>query len=184
MRRSPDFPGARARARRIAEMIRVDHAGEYGAVQIYRGQQAVFARSPATAHAAALVADMEAGEAEHLATFDRLIAARKVRPTLLAPIWRAAGYTLGAATALMGEKAAHACTAAVEEVIEQHYAEQAADLDDDPELAKLVTEFAADERGHRETALSEGAEQAPGYQALSAIIKLGCRAAIKISEKV
>ena len=91
--------------------------------KIYRGQRAVFDRIEGKAHAARLIAEMEAGEAEHLRTFDRLIAERGVRPTLMAPLWRVAGFGLGAATALMGEKAAHACTAAVEEVIEDHYAQ-------------------------------------------------------------
>jgi 3-demethoxyubiquinol 3-hydroxylase len=184
-RQTPPMPGETAHTRRIDEMIRVDHAGEFGAVQIYRGQRAVFGRAGATARVAALVAKMEAGEEEHLETFDRMIAERGVRPTLMAPLWRAAGFGLGAATALMGEKAAHACTAAVEEVIEQHYARQSQALgEDDPELRDIIDRFRADETAHKETALSEGAEEAPGYPVLSALIKFGCRAAIRISEKI
>jgi len=183
--RAVSMPGEGAAERRLEEMVRVDHAGEFGAVQIYRGQRAVFAHSPNTAHAAELIAEMEAGEQEHLRTFDRLIAERRVRPTLMAPVWRLAGFGLGAATALMGEKAAHACTAAVEEVIEQHYAKQAAELGgDDPELKELVVRFREEELAHKDTAISEGAEQAPGYPVLSALIKFGCRAAIRISEKI
>ena len=112
MRPHPPMPGEDVRERRLAEMIRVDHAGEYGAVQIYRGQRAVFGKSESKSHAARIIGEMEAGEAEHLKTFDRLIAERGVRPTLMAPIWRLAGFSLGAATALMGEQAAHACTEA------------------------------------------------------------------------
>ncbi len=185
MRQSPPMPGEGARERRLGEMIRVDHAGEFGAVQIYRGQRAVFGRSESKAHAARLIAEMEAGEQEHLQTFDRLIAERGVRPTLMAPIWRVAGFGLGAATALMGEKAAHACTEAVEDVIEKHYARQSAALAEvDPELKDIVDRFREDEMGHRDTAIAQGARETPGYAVLSAVIKLGCRAAIRISEKI
>lgn len=185
MRQSPPMPGKGARERRLGEMIRVDHAGEFGAVQIYRGQRAVFGRSESKAHAARLIAEMEAGEQEHLQTFDRLIAERGVRPTLMAPIWRVAGFGLGAATALMGEKAAHACTEAVEDVIEKHYARQSAALAEvDPELKDIVDRFREDEMGHRDTAIAQGARETPGYAVLSAVIKLGCRAAIRISEKI
>jgi ubiquinone biosynthesis monooxygenase Coq7 len=184
-RRRAPFPGDGAWPARVAEMLRVDHAGEFGAVQIYKGQRAVFEAVPRLRRAAVLIADMEAGEKQHLETFDQLLLDRNVRPTLMAPLWRAAGFTLGAATALMGEKAAHACTAAVEEVIEQHYAEQAAELGDrEPALRKTIEQFRADEIAHKTTALQEGAEQAPGYKALSAVIKFGCKLAIKVSEKI
>ncbi|NDC59523.1 MAG: demethoxyubiquinone hydroxylase family protein [Alphaproteobacteria bacterium] len=179
------FPGDAARDRRLAEILRVDHAGEFGAVQIYRGQRAVFDMAPSKAHISGLLSEMEAGEQTHLETFDRLLVERGVRPTVFAPLWRIAGFTLGAATALMGEKAAHACTAAVEDVIEKHYAEQARALDDlDPELKATVEQFRADELHHKDTALAEGAAEAPGYKLMSAIIKFGCRAAIRISEKL
>lgn len=180
---SPKKPGPRNP--RLAEMLRVDHAGEYGAVSIYRGQRAVFDRLPHKSHIAAEIADMEAGEDAHLKTFDRLLAERKIRPTLLAPLWNAAGFGLGAATALMGEKAAMAATAAVEDVIEKHYAEQADELSaDEPEIAATVREFREDELGHKATAEAAGATEAPGYEALSAVIRAGCRAAIRIAEKV
>ncbi len=156
-----------------------------GAVQIYRGQLAVFKRIGAKAHAARLIADMEAGEQEHLASFDRLIAERGVRPTLMAPLWRFAGFGLGAVTALMGEQAAHACTEAVEEVIEEHYADQSEALGEtDPQLRDLIDRFRDDEIAHKETAVAHGARQAPGYGALTALIRFGCRAAIRISEKI
>ena len=181
---TPPMPGESIRERKLAEMIRVDHAGEYGAVHIYRGQRAVFDRISTRAHAARVIAEMEAGEAEHLKTFDRLLAERGVRPTLMAPLWRVAGFGLGAATALLGERAAHACTEAVEEVIEQHYARQSEALADDPELKNLVDKFREDEVGHMETAVDQGAHGAPAYPLLTAIIRFGCRAAIRISEKI
>jgi ubiquinone biosynthesis monooxygenase Coq7 len=175
------MPGLRTQD--VEAMIRVDHAGEFGAVQIYRGQRAVFAHSSSTARAAEIIADMETGEAEHLSTFDKLIAERRVRPTALAPLWRIAGFGLGAATALMGEKAAYACTIAVEEVIEEHYGQQSAALEDG-ELKTLVDRFRADEIAHKDKAIEEGAREAPAYALLSGVIKFGCRAAIRISEKI
>lgn len=178
-----DRPGPRAV--RIGEMLRVDHAGEYGAVQIYKGQRAVFARLPAKRRTAELIEEMEAGEAAHLDAFDNLLAERRVRPTLLAPIWNAAGFALGAATALMGEKAAMACTEAVEDVIETHYARQADELDGaDPALAAMLRRFRDDELGHKETAEANGARAAAGYPVLKALIQAGCRLAIRLSEKV
>ena len=180
---TPKKPGPRHA--RLAEMLRVDHAGEYGAVAIYRGQRAVFDRLPHKSHIAGEIAEMEAGEEAHLKTFDRLLAERGVRPTLLAPLWNAAGFGLGAATALMGEKAAMAATAAVEDVIEKHYGEQADELSaDEPEIAATVREFREDELGHKATAEAAGAAEAPGFEALSAVIRAGCRAAIRIAEKV
>lgn len=172
------------RGRRIAEMLRVDHAGEYGAVQIYRGQRAVFGALPTKQATAELIREMEAGEARHLKTFDTLLIERGIRPTLLSPLWNAAGFGLGAATALLGEKAAMACTAAVEEVIEQHYAAQAAELESaDPAIAQTLCEFRADELGHKETAEDNGAADAPGFGLLRAVIQTGCRIAIRLSEK-
>ena len=183
MTEQPKKPGPRNA--RLAEMLRVDHAGEYGAVAIYRGQRAVFARLPHKTLIADEIANMEAGEIDHLETFDRLLAERKVRPTLLTPFWNVAGFGLGATTALMGEKAAMAATAAVEGVIEKHYASQAAELDEDePALAETVRQFREDEIGHKTTAEAAGARDAPGYRLLSAVIGAGCRAAIKIAEKV
>jgi len=187
MRPHPAMPGDVGQSAEIDSMIRVDHAGEFAAVQIYRGQRAVFERSSATARTAEIVAEMEAGEHEHLETFDRLIRERGVRPTIMAPVWRAAAFGLGAATALMGEKAAHACTEAVEDVIEKHYAKQSAQLAQsgaEPELRETIERFRADEMGHHDKAVEEGAREAPAYPLLSAVIKLGCRAAIRISERI
>lgn len=166
-------------------MIRVDHAGEYGAVRIYEGQLAVLkARGGRRARGtAAVIRRMADQEQAHLKAFDTLINDRKVRPTALAPLWQAAGFALGAATALMGERAAMACTAAVEEVIDDHYGRQLERLDD-PEMKATVTAFRADEVAHRDEALAHGAEDAPGYRILSAAIRSGCRLAIKMSERL
>jgi 3-demethoxyubiquinol 3-hydroxylase len=178
-------PGQGAWAARLSEILRVDHAGELGAVHIYRGQRAVLGEARGRARIAGQLAEMEAHEAEHLARFDRLLTERRVRPTALAPVWRLAGFAVGAGTALLGEKAAHACTEAVETVIEEHYAGQIAELEGrDPELAAELSKFRDDELAHRDLAREEGASQAPGYSLLSAVIRAGCRTAIKLSEKV
>ena len=181
----PPRPGRGAVKARLAEILRVDHAGELGAVHIYRGQQAVFGASSAHGRIAGQLAEMEGHEAVHLARFDTLLNTHQVRPTLMAPLWRAAAFALGAGTALLGEKAAHACTEAVETVIEDHYAGQIAELEGrDPELAAELTRFRDEELAHRDHAIAEGARDAPGYPLLSAVIRAGCKAAIKISEKL
>jgi ubiquinone biosynthesis monooxygenase Coq7 len=167
-----------------AAMIRVDQAGEYGATRIYAGQLAVMGdRAPHSGEIRAM-AEQEHG---HLRAFDALAAERRVRPTALQPLWSVAGYALGAATALIGPEAAMACTAAVEEEIDRHYTRQLEQLQkdgDDPELAVMIDRFRDDERAHRAAALAAGAERAPGYPLLSAAIRLGCRAAIRLSEKI
>jgi ubiquinone biosynthesis monooxygenase Coq7 len=169
----------------MAEMLRVDHAGEVAAGAIYRGQRAVLRASPGAGRALAEIADMAAQEEEHLARFDALLTQRRVRPSLLAPLWRAAGFGLGAATALLGEKAAHACTEAVETVIEGHYAAQIAEIAPaEPALAAELTRFRDDELAHRDLAIASGAREAPGYPLLGAVVRAGCRAAIRIAEKV
>ena len=165
-------------------MIRVDHAGEYGAVRIYEGQLAVFDALNRTSEAAEAVRGMARAEQRHLKSFDRLVNERKVRPTALEPVWRVAGFALGAATALLGEKAAMACTAAVEEVIDEHYASQLQRLENDEELKRTVANFREEEIAHRDEALIHGAEEAPGYRLLSEAIKSGCRLAIRLSEHI
>lgn len=178
-------PGQGARKARLGEILRVDHAGELGAVWIYRGQKAVFDAAPDKQKIAGDLAEMEGHEQAHLDRFNHLLTEHRVRPTLMAPLWRLAGFGLGVGTALMGEKAAHACTEAVETVIEDHYAGQIAELADrDPDLAAELSRFRDEELAHRDKAVAEGAREAPGYGVLSAVIRAGCRAAIKISEKV
>ena len=169
-----------------AHMLRIDQAGEYGATRIYEGQLAVMGdRAP---HAAQIAA-MAAQEAGHRQRFDALIAARGVRPTALQPLWSVAGYALGAATALIGPEAAMACTAAIEQEIDRHYSAQLEELgpdsdNPDPELAAMIAEFRDDEREHHATAMAAGAERAPGYPLLSGAIRLGCRMAIRLSERL
>jgi len=178
-------PGRGATRQRLDEILRVDHAGELGAVHIYRGQRAVFGQAAGRDRINTTLEEMERQEEAHLARFDKLLTQRRVRPTLMAPIWRAAGFALGAGTALLGEKAAHACTEAVETVIEGHYAAQIAEIEDrEPELAAELARFRDDELGHRDVALAAGARQAPAYPLLAAVIRAGCRAAIRIAEKL
>ena len=163
-------------------MVRVDQAGEYGATRIYAGQLAVMCdRAPLAGD----VRHMAEQEAEHRAKFDALMAARGVRPTLLQPAWNVAGFALGAATALIGPKAAMACTAAVETEIDRHYSAQLIELgDSDPELSGMIAAFREDELEHRATALANGAEQALGYPMLAGAIRLGCRLAIRLAERI
>ena len=175
------LPGDPTREETIARMIRVDHAGEYGARRIYDGQLAVLGKSGA----APAIREMAETEQAHLDTFDALLVERRVRPTVLSPVWHVAGFALGAASALLGERAAMACTVAVEEVIEEHYADQVGRLgEDEAALRQTLEEFGADEAHHRQTGLAHGAEQAPGYEALSVAVKRGTRLAIWLSERI
>jgi len=179
--RTPPRPGRGEPLRRLSEILRVDHAGELGAVWIYRGQRAVLSHG----RTGETLARMEAQEQAHLERFEALLAERQVRPTLLAPLWRAAGFALGAGTALLSEKAAHACTEAVETVIEDHYAGQIAELEArEPALAGELTAFRDEEIAHRDEAVAEGSREAPAHGLLTAAIRAGCRAAIRISERI
>ena len=163
-------------------MLRVNQAGEYGATRIYAGQLAVLRRN---APEARLIARMAAQEQRHLERFDRLMSERRVRPTALQPLWNVAGFALGAATALMSEQAALACTDAVETEIDRHYGEQLDELgDSDPELSADIAEFRAEELEHRDTAREAGAARAFGYPVLTAAIRAGCRAAIALSKRI
>jgi ubiquinone biosynthesis monooxygenase Coq7 len=135
-------------------------------------------------HAGEIVA-MAAQETAHRERFDALIARRGGRPTALQPVWSVAGYALGAATALIGPEAAMACTAAIETEIDRHYTAQLETLGgEDAELAGMIEEFRADERAHRDAAIAAGAERAPAYPLLSGAIRLGCRIAIRLSERI
>lgn len=168
----------------LNRMIRVDQAGEFGATRIYAGQLAVMGdRHPLSAEITAMAAQ----EDVHHEKFNALMAERGVRPTALHPFWSMAGYALGAGTALLGPEAAMACTAAVETEIDKHYSDQLdalAENNADPELSEMIEEFREDEREHRDAAFAAGAEKAPAYPLLSGVIRLGCRAAIKISERI
>ena len=171
---------------RLEEMIRVDHAGEHGAVRIYDGQLAVFDKILGMEETAELIRHMAAQEEEHLTHFDGLIVEKDIRPTAFGPLWDVAGFTLGAVTALMGKKAAMACTAAVETEIDAHYAAQLDELENgaDDDLRATIEKFRADEAAHRDTAMENGAEETPGYEVMSKLIRFGCRVAIRASEKI
>ena len=178
-------PGQGADKARMDEILRVDHAREYAAVLIYRAQKAVFEGRKGRDGIAHDLSEMQDQEAVHLARFERLLNERRVRPTVMTPLWRIAASALGAGTALMGEKAAHACTEAVESVIEKHYADQIEEVRErDPELAAELTRFREEELAHHDHAIEHGSREAPAYRLLSSVIKVGCKAAIKISERI
>ena len=177
------LPGDKLPQEELARILRVDHAGEYGARRIYEGQLAILGRT----RVGPVIREMWEQEAKHLSYFEKALPERRVRPTLLHPVWHVAGFALGAATAMMGEKAAMACTVAVEEAIDEHYAAQSAALENDAEeqpLKEKIDEFRADELEHRDIGLAHDAEQAPAYTLLSGVIKAGSRAAIWLSERV
>lgn len=178
------LPGDPTREQVVERVIRVNQAGEYGAVRIYDGQLSVLGQSDK----ADAIRHMHAQEVEHLDTFSALVAKRRVRPTALMPLWHVAGFALGAGAALLGEKAAMACTVAVEEVIDEHYAGQVAKLEqmgtEETELRDTCEKFRLEELEHRDTGLEHGAEETPGYEGLSALIKGGSRLAIWLSERV
>ena len=177
----PRFPGDPSPRALLARFLRVDHAGEYGAKRIYQGQLAVLGRGP---HGETL-RHMQAQEQAHLDHFSKAIGDRQVRPTALLPLWHVAGFAIGAATALLGAKAAMACTVAVEETIDEHYREQQAQLgEDEAPLREQIEAFRLEELEHRDIGLENGAEQAPAYRLLSAAIRVGCKLAIKASERI
>ncbi len=178
-RRLPGEPDTEAV---LARIVRVDHAGEFGATRIYAGQLAVLGDSKV----GPVLRRMARQEAAHLAAFEDQLARRRVRPTALQPLWNVAGYALGAGTALLGEKAAMACTVAVEQVIDAHYGQQLERLADEDEAAlrQMIAQFRAEEAEHKATGLAHGAETAPHYPLLSALIRAGTKTAIWLSERV
>jgi ubiquinone biosynthesis monooxygenase Coq7 len=176
-----NLPGDRKHADAVARMIRVDHAGEFGARRIYEGQLAVLGDSPA----GKIIRHMAKQEDEHLAAFEKLVVEKSVRPTALHPLWHLAGFALGAATAALSEKAAMACTVAVEEVIDQHYEKQLDKLgEDEPALRKMIAKFRAEENEHEHIGREHGAEDLPYYPVLRALIRAGSKTAIWLSERI
>ena len=166
----------------LEEIIRVDHAGEYGATKIYDGQIAIFGKDSKLGKTIQHMADQEQ---EHIDKFNELILEHRVRPSALLPLWNVAGFALGASTALMGEKAAMACTVAVEKVIGEHYQEQLDILGDDhKDLKKTISKFRDDELEHHDIVIEHDAEKAPGYKIMTNVIELGCKTAIAISKKI
>ena len=179
--RPSPLPGDPSTRQMIERLIRVDHAGEYGAARIYEGQLAILGRG----EKGDILRHMKAQEQVHLDTFTGLISSRRVRPTALLPLWHIAGFALGAVTAALGTRAAMACTVAVEEAIDEHYAHQAANLPPEEEpLRATIETFRAQELEHRDIGLENEAELAPGYRLMAAVIKAGCKVAIKVSERV
>ncbi len=175
------LPGDPTREEILERIIRVDQAGELGAVRIYAGQLAV----PGKGKSAGELRHRAEQEARHKEAFDKLLVERDVRPTALSPLWHVLGFALGAGTALLGEKAAMACTEAVEEVIDEHYAAQAAKLgDDETPLRETIETFRAEEIEHRDMAREAGAREAPAYPLLTGAIKAGSRLAIWLSERI
>lgn len=164
----------------LASMLRVDHAGEYGARRIYAGQLAVLKGQPCADE----IRHMAEQEDVHLDAFNKLLPEYGVRPSMLQPFWHVAGYALGAATAMMGPKAAMACTVAVEEVIAEHYDRQIEALPEEQgELKAMLQKFRDEEQEHHDTGIAHGAEETPGYALLSGAIRAGCKLAIRIAEK-
>lgn len=175
------MPGDPTKDELIERIIRVDQAGEYGAVRIYQGQLAVLGKGPK----GDMIRHMKAQEDVHLDTFTKLASERRVRPTALMPLWHIAGFALGAGTALLGEKAAMACTVAVEETIDAHYQHQIEKLgDDEKELRDHCVQFREEELEHRDIGYEHGAEAAPAYPLLSRAIKFGTQLAINLSERI
>jgi ubiquinone biosynthesis monooxygenase Coq7 len=167
--------------KKLDSILRVDHAGETAAAKIYDGQLAILKNTPV----GPTIQHMKDQEEEHLDTFNKLLVENDTRPTALLPLWNVMGYGLGVASALMGEKAAMACTIAVEEVIGEHYAKQAEALDKkDDKLKSTLEKFRDDELDHLETGVQHDGESAPGYEIMKTIVQFGCRTAIKISEKI
>ena len=176
-----ELPGDLSRSDLVERFIRVNHAGEFGAKRIYEGQLAVLKNTKD----AAVIEHMKDQELHHLETFEKLIVERKVRPTVLHPLWNVAGFALGVGTALLGPKAAMACTVAVEEVIDEHYADQAAQLtEDEGELRETINRFRDEELEHRDTAIDLGGETTPGYPVLRRTIRAGSKLAIWLSERL
>ena len=176
-----ELPGDLSQSDLVERFIRVNHAGEFGAKRIYEGQLAVLKNTKD----AAVIEHMKEQELHHLETFEKLIVERKVRPTVLHPLWNVAGFALGVGTALLGPKAAMACTVAVEEVIDEHYADQAAQLtEDEGELKETINRFRDEELEHRDTAIDHGGETTPGYPVLRRTIRAGSKLAIWLSERL
>ncbi len=171
----------------IDKIIRVDHAGEYGAKRIYQGQIDVLKKRGASLEAIKAVEEMAASEAPHLAKFEDLINKHNVRPTALFPLWHVAGYALGAVTAAMGEKAAMACTIAIEETIGEHYNSQLQQLEktaDHKDLQETIKQFRDEELEHHDTGVEFGGRETPGFPLLRHVIRKGSKTAIWLSEKI
>lgn len=167
-------------SKEIEAILRVNHAGELGAKQIYNAQRRIIGDDPNLV----LMANQEE---QHLKTFTQLMVENKVRPTLMQPLWHVLSYGMGAVTALMGKKAAHACTIAVEEVIVEHYQEQIDALNNSPEhesLREIIQTFQKEEEHHGEIAKDCGGLNAKSYPEISKIVKKITKLAIAVSKRI
>ena len=171
--------------KKIEEVIRVDHAGERGAVNIYDGQLLALQLLKSDPDMESKISEMKEHEKEHLKYFEQQLAERKVRPTLLLPLWDVLGKGLGFVTGIMGKKATMLCTASVEEVIDGHYKDQTYKLGkDEEELKKKIMKFRQDELDHKDIAYDNGATKKGLFGLLDKVIKTSSRIAITISEKI
>ena len=169
----------------LEEIIRVDHAGERGAIKIYEGQLLALKTIKHDENLKDIIEDMKEHEKEHLEFFEKEIQKRKIKPTYLLPLWDLMGITLGFGTAIIGKKAAMLCTASVEEVIENHYQNQLEKLgDDEKNLKDKIEKFKSDEIMHKNIAYESGATNKGFYSIMDKVIQTSSKIAIKISEKI
>tara|TARA_B100000029_G_scaffold275636_1_gene270318 strand:+ start:980 stop:1513 length:534 start_codon:yes stop_codon:yes gene_type:complete len=169
----------------LEEIIRVDHAGERGAIKIYEGQLLALKTIKQDEKLKNIIEEMKEHEKEHLEYFEQEIQKRKIKPTYLLPLWDIVGVSLGFGTALLGKKAAMLCTASVEEVIESHYENQLKKIgDDEEELKNKIEKFKGDEINHKNIAYDSGASKSGLYSVMDKLIRTGSKIAITISEKI
>ena len=169
----------------LEEIIRVDHAGERGAIKIYEGQLLALKTVKQDEDLKNVIEEMKEQEKKHLEYFEKEIQKRKIKPTYLLPVWDLMGVTLGFGTALLGKKAALLCTASVEEVIEVHYKNQLKKLgNDEMDLKAKIGKFKEDEVNHKNIAYDSGATNKGFYSIMDKVIRAGSRIAITISEKI
>ena len=169
----------------LEEIIRVDHAGERGAIKIYEGQLLALKTLKQDEELKRKIEEMKEHEKEHYEYFDEEIKKRNIKPTKFLPVWDLLGITLGFGTAILGKKAAMLCTASVEEVIDGHYKNQTFQLgEDEKELKQKIKKFRQDELDHKDIAYEEGASKKGLYSVMDKIIKTGSKIAIRISEKI
>ena len=169
----------------LEEIIRVDHAGERGAIKIYEGQLLALSTIKQDKNLKKIIEEMKEHEKEHLEYFEKEIQKRKMKPTYLLPLWDLMGVSLGFGSALLGKKATLLCTASVEEVIEDHYENQLGKIgEDEKDLKTKIEKFKEDEVNHKNTAYESGASRTGIYSIMDKIIRTGSKIAITISEKI
>ena len=169
----------------LEEIIRVDHAGERGAIKIYEGQLLALNTIREDKILKRIIEEMKEQEKEHLEYFEKEIQKRNMKATYMLPLWDLMGVSLGFGTALLGKKAAMLCTASVEEVIENHYENQLSKIgEDEKDLKKKIEKFKGDEVNHKNTAYESGATKSGLYSIMDKIIRTGSKIAITISEKI